>query len=770
MIQHDKTKNCKTNLFILAAIILLSSCGGGEKKKEADFISVDSLYLIPKPVLLEKREGYFTIDSQTALHYPVELNNEGEYLSDLIEASSQFSLPVNLESKVKLNSTIELKVVNDFPPELQHGEAYRILIDENNLQISALTSTGIMRGIQTLRQLFVPAFSSDEKRSAWFLPCLKIEDKPSFEHRGLLLDVCRHFFEKEVVLKYIDALAYYKMNVLHFHLTEDQGWRMAIDKYPLLNEISSYRTEKDGSIYGGFYTKEELKEIVAYAAERHIVVIPEIELPGHAQAALAAYPQYSCNGGPIEVANDWGVFKEIYCAGNDSTFLFLQDILTEVMEIFPSEYIHIGGDEAPKFRWEHCSKCQQRMKNEGLADEHELQSYFIQRIEKFLNDNGRKLVGWDEILEGGLSENATVQSWRGTEGGMAAARQNHYVIMSPTSHCYLDYGLDAIDLKKVYSFNPIPAELEAEFHTYILGAEVNMWTERVPDEADLDSKVFPRVIALAEMLWSGPDSSRYDDFYARIQHHYPILMNMKIQYGTEMIPLKIETYQEKSFPQMSLDKQLNELELKYRVLCDGCDTNWIDYTQTLELDKSGVLEVMCYKNGLVYGDTIRQPIASHMALFSEVSYLNPWSKYYPSAGNKALVDGKLGSINFRDGNWQGFSGNDVVVDLYLGRATAITQIKINAFQYVNAWIINPAGFKVFASDNNEQWRELKMNPSAPQITQEQNDTRITQYTLDIQDTETKFIRVMIKNAGKLPASHEAAGQDSWLFIDELMIN
>ncbi|MBK9592135.1 MAG: beta-N-acetylhexosaminidase [Crocinitomicaceae bacterium] len=424
----------------------LVSCGGHDAEN-AEYINVDSLYLIPEPVLVEKREGFFKINSETVLSYPEDLINEGDYFNKLIDSSSSFQLTKVLKSQSN-KSEIELKIVNDFPAELQHGEAYRLIISPEKLQITALTSTGIMRGIQTVRQLFIPAFHSGEKRQAWYLPCLKIEDKPAFEHRGLMLDVCRHFFEKEVIFEYLDLMAFYKMNILHFHLTEDQGWRIQIDKYPLLNTISSYRKEKDGTIYGGFYTKEDLKEIVAYAKERHIVVIPEIELPGHAQAALAAYPEYSCNGGPIEVVNDWGVFKEIYCAGNDSTFKFLEDVLTEVMEIFPSEYIHIGGDEAPKFRWEHCAKCQQRMKDEGLKDEHELQSYFIQRIEKFLNSKGRKLIGWDEILEGGLSENASVQSWRGMDGGLAAAQQKHYVVMSPTSHCYIDYGLDAIDLKK----------------------------------------------------------------------------------------------------------------------------------------------------------------------------------------------------------------------------------------------------------------------------------------------------------------------------------
>lgn len=750
-------------------LILLVSCGGGGSGNEnGECLNVDSLYLIPKPVSLEKREGSFKISNETYLTYSADLQNEGLYLNNLLDSASDFSLKQNLEAKVK-SSEIELKIVNDFPPELQHGEAYRLIISSEKLQITALTTTGIMRGIQTVRQLFIPAFHSGENRSAWYIPCLKIEDKPKFEHRGLMLDVCRHFFEKEVIFKYMDALAFYKMNILHLHLTEDQGWRIQIDKYPLLNEISSCRTEEDGTVYGGYYTKEDLKEIVAYAKERHIIVIPEIELPGHSQAALAAYPQFSCNGGPIEVINEWGVFKDIYCAGNDSTFIFLEDILTEVMEIFPSEYIHIGGDEAPKFRWENCAKCQKRMKDEGLHNEHELQSYFIQRIEKFLNSKGRKLIGWDEILEGGLSENATVQSWRGMEGGLTAAQQKHYVIMSPTSHCYLDYGLDAIDLKKVYEFNPIPPQLEPALHKYILGAEVNMWTERVPDEENLDSKVFPRMIALAEMLWSGPDTTRYDDFYSRLQHHYSILEYFKIKFGTETIPFKIETLCEDQNIYIELKKIMPDLELKYRWICDGCDTNLVNYNDRIVLGRSGELKVYAYKNGKPYGTVVKQRIAEHLALFSPPTYANDYDEWYPSSGTFALTDGKLGSYNFRDGNWQGFWGKDLDIILDMGSEKLISKITLNFLEYENAWIMKPRKIVVSYSNDNNTCYNVKNPVIIPVNAASIEGITVNPYIVNFDEFKARYIRVQVENYGKLPSSHEAAGQDAWLFIDEIIV-
>lgn len=742
------------------------ACQNSTDKAVDDYISADSLYIIPKPTFIEKREGYFMITDQTNLIFSADLQNEGNYFSKLIDSSSTFSIKQNQKSN---GSEIELRLVNDFPIELQNGEAYRLLISPEKMQITALSSTGIMRGIQTIRQMLVPEFSSKEKSSSWSLPCVKIEDKPAFEHRGLLLDVCRHFFSKEVVMKYIDLLALYKMNVLHFHLTEDQGWRIESEKYPLLNTISSFRKEKDGTTYGGYYTKEDLKEIVAYAKERHVVVIPEIELPGHAQAALAAYPQYSCNGGNIEVANDWGVFKEIYCAGNDSTFIFLEEILLEVMEIFPSEYIHIGGDEAPKFRWENCMKCQKRMKEENLHDEHELQSYFIQRIEKFLNDNGRKLIGWDEILEGGLSENATVQSWRGMEGGKAAAEQKHFAIMSPTSHCYLDYDLDNINLKKVYWFNPIPENLSTEFHPYILGAECNMWTEHVPDENNLDSKVFPRMIAFAEVLWSGADTNRYEDFYQRLQKHYALLGAFNVAYGMESTPFKIISEKTEKGVLLKLNEIHSGIEIQYRLMKEDT-SNWKTYpVEGIHFLRSDIVEFKIIKSGKEYGERISQEIAVHLANFKSVSYTTKWNDWYASEKELALVDGKLGSKKFRDGNWQGFWGNDLNVIIDFGEVKEFSSIILQFLEYTNAWIMQPRGIEFYVSDDGARFTSIPEFSIIEVNTDIVDGISVNPYIFKFRKTSARYLKVVAVNYGKMPASHETAGQDAWLFIDEIIV-
>ena len=387
----------------------------------------------------------------------------------------------------------------------------------------------------------------------WEIPGVEIQDEPRYPYRGMMLDVGRYFFPPEFVKRFIDLMALHKMNYFHWHLTEDQGWRIQINKYPRLTEIGAFRDESvvghlrdkplkfDGQRYGGFYTQEEIREVVEYAKARHITVIPEIEMPGHSLGALASYPELGCTGGPYEVAKRWGVQDDVYCAGKEETFQFLEDVLTEVMDLFPGKYIHIGGDESPKIRWEECPHCQARIKEEGLKDEHELQSYFIKRIEKFLNENNRKLIGWDEILEGGLAPEATVMSWRGTEGGIKAAKELHDVIMTPTTYCYLDYYQGPredeplaiggfLPLSKVYSYDPTPAELNEIESKHILGVQGNVWTEYIKTAEYAEYMTFPRACAIAEIGWSQKDAKNYEDFLHRLDIHLKRLTIMGVNY------------------------------------------------------------------------------------------------------------------------------------------------------------------------------------------------------------------------------------------------
>ncbi len=430
------------------------------------------------------------------------------------------------------------------PPAGSSLEAYTLVTSKNGIVIQGNSARGVFYGIQSLLQLLPPQVYGDNGLAGMKgirVPKVNIRDEPRYGWRGMHLDVGRHLYSAEFIKRYIDMLAMHKLNVFHWHLTEDQGWRIEIKKYPKLTEIGSVRKNADGTTYGGFYTQEQIKEVVAYAASRFIDVMPEIEMPGHSVAALAAYPELSCTGGPFEVRTAWGVSEDVYCAGKEITFDFNQDVLTEVIALFPFKYLHIGGDECPKVRWEQCPDCQKRMKAEGLKDEMQLQSWFIKRIEKFLIANNRSLVGWDEILEGGLAPEATVMSWRGVAGGIEAAKQGHDVIMSPISHCYFNlYQGDPkfepkawggfLPLEKVYSYEPTPDELTAEEAKHILGAQGNVWTEYITTDKQVEYMALPRMSALAEVVWTPKVLRDYEKFSFRMGRQYERFHALKLNY------------------------------------------------------------------------------------------------------------------------------------------------------------------------------------------------------------------------------------------------
>lgn len=417
-------------------------------------------------------------------------------------------------------------------------EAYRLDLSEAGASATASSDRGAAWAERTWDQLRAQAERENWER----FPAITIEDAPRFSWRGGHLDVCRHFFSLETVKAYIDWLAWHKFNVFHWHLTEDQGWRLEIQKYPKLTEIGAWRDDGAGGRYGGFYTQDEAREIVAYAAERHLTVVPEIEVPGHAVAALAAYPELGCNGTALEVETRWGIFDDVYCPGNEAVFTFLEEVLDEVCAIFPGTYVHVGGDECPKTRWKSCAKCQDRMRAEGLADEEALQSYTIRRVEEMLLARGRKLVGWDEILEGGLAPQATVMSWRGEEGGITAARAGHDVIMCPNSHCYLDHKqidspdetvgrpMDVCTLEQCYSYDPMPADLEEGRRHHVLGSQANLWSEYVRDPGELEYAMFPRLSALAEVFWSPAETRNPESFQQRLVGHLHWLGERGVSY------------------------------------------------------------------------------------------------------------------------------------------------------------------------------------------------------------------------------------------------
>ena len=545
-------------LVIIVLCLALNSCSN---KYESVVNSESDYLIIPRPTSLEISNGRFLLDSNTKVVGETVLENEGEYLSTLL--SSMLNKPIYFANEGKEEGVILLKL----DPNISSEEGYILSIAYNKITISGSTSKGVFYGIQTLIQLIPLASNSEANLNSEFLiPAATIVDSPKFVYRGMHLDVARHFFPVSFVKKYIDILAMHKMNTFHWHLTEDQGWRIEIKKYPKLTSIGSVRKETivghgntwnkpevkyDGKPYGGFYTEEDVKEVVAYAEKRHITIIPEIELPGHSLAAITAYPELGNTGEQYEVGTRWGVFPEIY-APSEKTFQFLEDVLTEVVELFPSKLIHIGGDEAPKTQWESSKLAQDIIKEEGLKDEHELQSYFIRRIEKFLNSKGRNIIGWDEILEGGLAPNATVMSWRGEKGGIQAAKMHHNVVMTPTGFCYFDFYQTKdqsneplaiggnTSVEKVYSYNPLPKELTKEEQKYILGAQANLWTEYITTPEQVEYMILPRLTALSEVVWSTSETKNWNDFQIRLNHLTKRYDALGLNYAKHSLPLYSE--------------------------------------------------------------------------------------------------------------------------------------------------------------------------------------------------------------------------------------
>ena len=516
---------------VFTASILLSGCAG---QADADFDNV-----IPRPAeIIFGDAGSFTIKGSTKILCPPDdssMSRNADFLAQYIKESTGMKL------KIKTGNKSGNAIVLAVDTLISGEEAYTLKVDQNGVLIKGGSPKGVFYGIQTLRKA-IPAQTGC--CASVNVPYVEIADAPRFGYRGMMLDVGRHWFPVDFVKKFIDALALHNMNVFHWHLTEDQGWRIQIDKYPKLTTVGSVRKETmigknwnafDGTPYGGFYTKDEIREVVKYAADRNITVIPEIDLPGHMMAALASYPELGCTGGPYEVATSWGVKPDVLCIGNEETFEFLEGVLDEVIELFPSEYIHVGGDEVPRDRWRECPKCQARIKSEGLSSdskysaEDRLQSYCMARIEKYLNSKGKRIIGWEEILKGDVAPNATVMSWRGVESGLEAARLGHDVIMAPCQYMYFDYYQTSeteneplaiggcVTLDTVYNFEPELPEMTPEQHKHVIGVQANLWTEYISTPEYAEYMIMPRMAALSEVQWTQPGNKDWNSFVTRLE-------------------------------------------------------------------------------------------------------------------------------------------------------------------------------------------------------------------------------------------------------------
>jgi hexosaminidase len=754
---------------LLLALTTLAACNGMPE----DEAPKGRISIIPQPVSIQEKADSFLLDKQTVLvaATPGEKQTAALFNAWLKELTG-YELSISDQGA---QNAIVLQAGSD----TTNAEGYTLTVEKDRIDIKGNSGSGVFYGVQTLIQL-LPL----ERGSKLWIPAVEIKDHPRFAYRGLHLDVGRHFFPADFVKKYIDLLAMHKMNTFHWHLTEDQGWRIEIKKYPRLQEVASRRKESmvghyndqkfDGKPYGGFYTQDEIKDVIAYAAERHVTIIPEIEMPGHSLAALTAYPYLGCTGGPYEVGTKWGVYDDVYCAGNDSVFLFLQDVLDEVIALFPGKYIHIGGDECPKTRWQKCPKCQRRMKQLGLKDEHALQSYFIQRVEKYVNGKGRQIIGWDEILEGGLAPNATVMSWRGIEGGIAAAKQQHDVVMTPGNYCYFDHYQSQgknepiaiggfTPVSEVYSYEPVPEELSKEEAAYIKGAQGNVWTEYMDNAPYVEYMVYPRATALSEVLWSPADKRDYNSFLERLKLHLRRLDMKKVNYARHVFEIRgaVENTGEKVT--VTLNSKLDSSKIYYTLNGSSPSPQSTPYTAPVAIDRAGMVRAAVFQNGRQYGNEYTQTFIYHKSMGKKITLARPPHQSYNPGSAFALVNGIEGVKEYNDNQWLGYSGTNLEATIELDSVQDIHSVGLNTLSFKDQWIYPPKQLTFYLSDDGKEFKKVYERKTFDQ-------PGINKVRATLQQARGRYIKVVAQNAGKIPAGAEGAGNPAWLFVDEIIVN
>jgi len=768
---------------VLAAALLITSCRSGKDSDPA---------LIPQPVDVKVTSGHFSLKPDARVSW-----SGGAGAAVMAEEIAAMLRPVTgYELKTAEGIDGEIRLVIEAGTEWKKEE-YRLKVERHSVTITAGTSEGLFRGIQTAMQLLPHQAYGRETAAGlkWTMPRITITDYPRFEWRGMHLDVSRHFFDVEFVKRYIDILAMHKLNVFHWHLVDDQGWRIEIKKYPKLTEVGAWRVDRedkpwdsrepqkpgDEATYGGFYTQEEIKEVVDYAARKYITVVPEIEMPAHVGSALAAYPEYSCTGGPFTVppGGVWPI-TDIYCAGKEETFAFIEDVLTEVMELFPSEYIHVGGDEADKTEWKKCPDCQARIREEGLAGEAELQSYFIKRIEKFLSSKGRKLIGWDEILQGGLAPEATVMSWQGFEGGVAAARSGHKAVMAPVSHCYFNvYQGDPatepesfrglLTLKKVYSFEPVPPELSAEEAKFIIGAQGCLWTEYVTDGPTAEYMILPRLTAFSEVVWSPAEKRDWEGFNLRLPKMMERFDAAGLNYSRGSYHVDMSASWDESSASIILEMTSEQPSPEIRYTTDGSDpgAESPEYIKPLKMNGKSTVKAAIFDDGKMMGRISSKSININKATVMKVQYNIPFSDRYKGFGDRTLVNGISGSGDFNDGQWQGFEGTDMDVVIDLGSETTVSSISSGYMAAVGSWIFLPQSVEYSLSSDGTNFAEPKV--IITEVRPEDQGKRTETYFISFPEVPARFVRVVARGQITCPPWHAGAGNNAWLFCDEIVV-
>ena len=731
--------------------------------------------------------GAFALNAQTRIAYPkgnAVLQKDAELLTQyLFEATKvRPTLTTNAQGRNLIVLSATLKNNNK--------EAYRLDVSKDRISINGASAAGTFYGIQTLRKA-IPQTGAQKL----FFPSVTINDQPRFGYRGAMLDVARHFFSFEEVKTFIDILALHNINRFHWHLTDDQGWRIEIKKYPRLTEVSSMRPETmvghdaskfDGKPHGGFYTQEQARAIVKYAADRHIMVVPEIDMPGHMVAALAAYPELGCTGGPYKVRTTWGVAEDVLCAGNERTLKFAKDVLSEVMTIFPGEYLYIGGDECPKSSWEKCSRCQALIKEKGLATdekhtaEERLQSYFMSDIANFITAHGRKVGGWDEILEGGIAPNATVLSWRGMEGGIEAARLGHDAIMCPVSHLYLDYYQTAdreseptafngfIPIERTYDFNPVSPQLTANEAKHIIGVQANVWTEYMKTFKQVEYMTLPRLAAASEVQWTMPEKKNFDDFANRMPQLLNVYNLNKYNYGRHLFNVNIDVTAADKPGSINITLTARKGATIYYTL-DGSKptTKSNRYTQTFTVNKSCKLRTIAVYPSFTSGENTEDLLISK-ATMANVKYNVEPNNKYPGLSPRELTNGLQGNVIFNSGRWVGYEGKDLDLTIDLGEVKPIRLISVRTLVSPSQWIMPHRGIWMWVSTDGKNFEDIYDLPAEP-MPANKPDYIDTDNVLLPMPKDARYVRIKMLSEKSMPAWHPNAGKTAWLFVDEIMV-
>lgn len=766
--------------------ILFSTCFYACSEKR----TLNSDYeIIPKPLDVNcKGDASFLLKDGVAVIYPEnnrKMQDNAEFLVDYVERQTGVKLTSHAGMPVDGAICLTLDLSDD------NAEAYKLIVNDKRVCISGASEAGVFYGIQTLRKSLPVAQDINVNLSA-----VEIYDKPRFAYRGAMLDVARHFYTVDEVKTFIDMLALHNINRFHWHLTDDQGWRIEIKKYPKLMSVASERKETvvgrwysgiyDGKSYGGYYTQDELRDVIDYAAKRHITIIPEVDLPGHMQAALTAYPELGCTGGPYEVRTIWGVSQDVLCVGNDFTLQFVKDVLSEVADIFPSEYIHIGGDECPKVRWEKCPKCQERIKSLGLKSdakhtkEQRLQSYMIQEAAKYLKEKRKRIIGWTEILEGGLVPDATLMSWIGESGGIEAAHQHHDVIMTPNTYLYFDYYQSKkvedeplaiggyLPIEKTYNYEPMPKVLTKEEQQYIKGVQANLWTEYIPVFSQVQYMVLPRLGAAAEVQWTDPSKKDYKDFLRRVPHLVAVYDCYGWNYATHVYDVNVDMKADTVNHVLNVQLSTMADDPIYYTL-DGQDPTEksLKYTKPFTIDQSVVLKTMAVhpdRTSKISVDTIR----FNKATLKPVVLLQPNESRFSPDGPVVLVDGRNGNHSFDTGVWLTVAGNDLEAVINMQAETILNSASVHVYVRKDAWLFDARGFSVSVSFDNKNYKEVASQEYKQM--QESDSDGIIEHELSFDPCKATYVKIKVISEKSMPDWHWDAGKAPFLLVDEIILN